>query len=127
MGRFPRRVIALVIAPVAGVLVLTALLVMGQVMGQAAPDARIADDLINLALLTYATVCAGFAARYASGRLRRAWGLMAAALSAWTVGDAIWFVYEVILRQEVPVPSVADGFYLVFAGLATVAMTQFVA
>ncbi|MEH3141148.1 MAG: bifunctional diguanylate cyclase/phosphodiesterase [Mycobacterium kyogaense] len=123
MGRYPRRVIALVIAPVAGVLVLTALLV----VGRAAPGVRVADDVINLALLAYATACTGFAARFSFGRLRRAWGLMAAALFAWTAGDATWFVYEVILRQDVPVPSVADAFYLVFAALATVAMTQFVA
>ena len=123
MGRYNRRVIALVIAPLAGVLALTALLAVG---GRGV-DAGIADDLINLALLGYATVCAGLAARSASGRLRRAWTVMTVALSAWTLGDATWFVYEVILRQEVPVPSIADGFYLMFAALATVAMTQFVA
>lgn len=122
MGRYNRRVIALVIAPLAGVLALTALLALG-----GGVDAGIADDLIDLALLAYATVCAGLAARSASGRLRRAWTVMTVALSAWTLGDATWFVYEVILRQEVPVPSIADGFYLMFAALATVAMTQFVA
>ncbi|MCG7597818.1 bifunctional diguanylate cyclase/phosphodiesterase [Mycobacterium sp. PSTR-4-N] len=123
MGRYSRRVIALVIAPLVGVLILTALLVVGADL----PGARIADDLINLALLMYAAACAGLAAHSASGRLRRAWSLMTAALAAWTLGDATWFVYEVILRQEVPVPSLADGFYVVFAALATVAMTQFVA
>ncbi|MHA0286887.1 putative bifunctional diguanylate cyclase/phosphodiesterase [Mycobacterium sp. C3-094] len=123
MGRYSRRVIALVIAPLVGVLILTALLVVGADL----PGARVADDLINLALLVYAAACAGLAARSASGRLRRAWSLMTAALAAWTLGDATWFVYEVILRQEVPVPSLADGFYVVFAALATVAMTQFVA
>ncbi len=122
MGRYTRRVIALVIAPLAGVVALTALLAVGRVL----PGSRVADDLINLALLMYATACAGFAARAASGRLRRAWGLMGVALSAWTLGDATWFVYEVILREEVPVPSIADGFYLLFAALAAAAMTQFV-
>lgn len=123
MGRYDRRLIALVIAPLAGVVILTALLV----VGVEPPGARVADDLINLALLVYATACAGLAARAAAGRLRRAWSLMAAALSAWTLGDATWFVYEVVLREEVPVPSLADGFYLVFAAVAAVAMTQFVA
>lgn len=123
MGRYSRRVIALIVAPLAGVLVLTALLVMGDSL----QGAQGADDLVNLALLIYATACAGFAAHAASGRLHRAWSLMTAALSAWTLGDAIWFVYEVVLRQQVPVPSAADGFYLVFAALATAAMTLFVA
>lgn len=84
MGRYTRRVIALVIAPLVGVLILTALLVVGADL----PGARIADDLINLALLMYAAACAGLAARSASGRLRRAWSLMTAALTAWTLGDA---------------------------------------
>lgn len=123
MGRYSRRVIALVIAPLAGVIALTAILVVGGDV----PGLRVADDLINLALLVYATACAGFAAKSATGRFRRAWSLMTAALSAWTLGDATWFVYEQILRQDVPVPSVADVFYLVFAALAAAAMTQFVA
>ncbi|WP_255506693.1 bifunctional diguanylate cyclase/phosphodiesterase [Mycolicibacterium sp. 018/SC-01/001] len=110
------------LAPLAGVLVLAALLV---VAGDD-PSVRIADDLINLAILAFATTCAALAARPASGRPRRAWILLAVALASWTLGDALWFVYEAVLHEEVPVPSPADAFYLVFTALAALAMTQFV-
>ncbi|KRE31753.1 diguanylate phosphodiesterase [Mycobacterium sp. Soil538] len=122
MGRYPRQLIALVAAPLGLMLALTALL---GVAGDR-PAVRIIDDLVNFGLLAYATVCAALAARAALGRLHRAWGLMAAALAAWTLGDVIWLLYELILRQEPPVPSAADAFYIVFALLAVAAMTQFV-
>ncbi|MEW5810853.1 MAG: hypothetical protein AB1925_15505 [Actinomycetota bacterium] len=123
MGRHPRRLTALVAAPLLLVVILAALLA-------GAGDrsmVRVADDVINLVLLVYATVCAGWAAASASGRMRRAWSLMAAALSAWALGDAVWLLYEIVLHRDAPVPSWADAFYLLFAALATVAMTQFVA
>ncbi|BBX70703.1 GGDEF-domain containing protein [Mycolicibacterium psychrotolerans] len=122
MGRYPRQVVALVAAPLGLVLALTALL------GAAGdhPAVRIIDDLVNFGLLAYATVCAALAARAALARLQRAWVLMTAALAAWAVGDLIWLLYELILRQEAPVPSAADAFYIVFALLAVAAMTQFV-
>ncbi|KGI67954.1 bifunctional diguanylate cyclase/phosphodiesterase [Mycolicibacterium rufum] len=122
MGRYPRQVIALMVAPLGLVLALTALL---GVAGDN-PAVRIIDDLLNFGLLVYATVCAALAARSALGRLRRAWALMTAALAAWAIGDGIWLLYELILRQEAPVPSAADAFYVVFAVLAVAAMTQFV-
>jgi diguanylate cyclase (GGDEF)-like protein len=54
---------------------------------------------------------------------RRAWRLITAAYLSWCVGDAIWAIYEVGLRQQ-PFPSLADGGYLLFyplilAGLLT--------
>ena len=54
---------------------------------------------------------------------RRAWRLITAAYLCWCVGDAVWAVYEVGLRQQ-PFPSLADGGYLLFyplilAGLLT--------
>src|SRR5438093_9240923 len=44
---------------------------------------------------------------------RRAWGLITAAYLCWCLGDAIWAVYEVGLRQQ-PFPSLADAGYLLF-------------
>lgn len=38
----------------------------------------------------------------------RIWGTMTLGLFFWTVGEAIWTFYELVLRQEVPYPSVAD-------------------
>jgi hypothetical protein len=41
-------------------------------------------------------------------RGRQIWGTMAMGLAFWTVGEAIWTFYELVLQQEVPYPSVAD-------------------
>jgi len=38
----------------------------------------------------------------------RIWGTMTLGLVFWTFGEAIWTYYELVLRQEVPYPSVAD-------------------
>jgi hypothetical protein len=70
------------------------------------------DDLGTLmAALVACVLCIGAARRHVGG-LRRTWCLLAAACGAWTVGELIWGLYELILRQEVPVPSWADAAYL---------------
>ncbi len=46
------------------------------------------------------------------GRSRRFWALLAASNALWVVGELIWSTYELVLRQEPPFPSLADGFYL---------------
>jgi signal transduction histidine kinase len=43
-----------------------------------------------------------------------AWYLIAAGQLLFTVGDAYSFWYEWVLGLEVPFPSIADGFYLIF-------------
>jgi signal transduction histidine kinase len=43
-----------------------------------------------------------------------AWYLLAAGQLSFTIGDAISFFHEWVLGIEMPYPSVADGFYLVF-------------
>ena len=43
----------------------------------------------------------------------RAWYLLAAGQGAFAMGDLIWNVYRLGLHRELPVPSLADGFYLV--------------
>ena len=43
-----------------------------------------------------------------------AWCLIAVGQFLFTLGDAYSFFYEWVLKTEVPFPSVADGFYLVF-------------
>jgi diguanylate cyclase (GGDEF)-like protein len=55
---------------------------------------------------------------------RRAWRRLALAFSAWCAGDAIWFVYEVVLRQA-PFPSLADAGYLAFYPCAAWALLSF--
>jgi diguanylate cyclase len=117
-----RPLAALLIAPLGLLLVLAVLL-------SAAGDSsavRVADDLINTVLAAYAACCAALASRSSVGRRRRAWALMTAALLTWAIGDAVWLLYELVLRRDAPVPSVADVFYVVFAVLAVAASTQFV-
>lgn len=87
---------------------------------------QLIDDVAVPALAMYATWCAVKAARAATGRLGRAWTLMAAALGAWATGDAVWLLYELAPNRDTPVPSAADIFYVIFAVLAVAAMTQFV-
>ena len=38
----------------------------------------------------------------------RVWGSMALGLGLYSLGEAIWSVYELVLHQEVPYPSIAD-------------------
>ncbi len=46
------------------------------------------------------------------GRSRRFWALLAASNALWVLGELTWSTYELVLRQEPPFPSLADGFYL---------------
>jgi diguanylate cyclase (GGDEF)-like protein len=55
---------------------------------------------------------------------RRAWRRLAIAFGCWWAGDVIWFVYEVVLRQE-PFPSLADVGYLAFYPCAAWALLSF--
>jgi hypothetical protein len=85
---------------------------------------RKVDSLTLLALSTYAAVCAVLAARSAHGSGRRAWTVMAVALTAWTVGDLIWSISATTLGRS-PFPSPADGCYIAFTLLAGLAMALF--
>src|SRR5512132_2565682 len=40
------------------------------------------------------------------------WLLLAAGQLAFTIGDLIFYVHDYLLHRELPLPSVADGFYL---------------
>jgi hypothetical protein len=43
---------------------------------------------------------------------RKIWGRVAIGMLAWTIAEAIWGFYEVVLQEEVPYPSVADLFWV---------------
>jgi hypothetical protein len=80
------------------------------------------DDLATaLAALTATVLCAQAGSRQ-TGDLRRFWWLLAAACGAWTLGEAIWAVYDLVLRESVPVPSWADVGYLGAIPLAVIAL-----
>lgn len=77
-------------------------------------------------VLDLAPVLIGLAATVAAVSLRRIpeWRRLAIAFACWWLGDVIWFVYEVILRQE-PFPSLADAGYLAFYPCAAWALLSF--
>lgn len=81
----------------------------------------VADLGTVLAALVATALCLRAGFRHA-GTLRRFWLLLAAACGAWTVAEAIWAVYQLVLGTEVPVPSLADVGYLGAIPLAVAAL-----
>jgi hypothetical protein len=80
------------------------------------------DDLgTTLAAVAAAVLCFRAGAGQ-HGRRRAFWWLLAAASAAWTLGEATWSYYDVVLQRAVPTPSWADvghllGTVLAVAGL----------
>ena len=70
------------------------------------------DDLATAVAALGATILSIGAGARQRGADRRFWWLLAAACAAWTLGEAIWAVYDLALREAVPVPSWADLGYL---------------
>ena len=56
--------------------------------------------------------------------LQRAWRRLAVAFGCWWAGDALWFVYELVLGKH-PFPSPADAAYLAFYPAAAWALLSF--
>ncbi|MGK2867789.1 MAG: diguanylate cyclase domain-containing protein, partial [Mycobacterium sp.] len=121
-GRLSPRDIAAIAVPC--VLVVALALVM--VLARDAAWLPVVDDAISVALAAYAIARAAIAAGSADGPVRLAWGILATALVAWTIGDAIWLVYDVVLREP-PSPSPADLFYLAFIVLIAVGLAHLLA
>lgn len=120
MRRQPRYLGAAIAAPIVAVVGLAVVLLVG-------PDGTAAEvtvDLILLGLAAYATACAGWAARSADGRVRRAWWTMAVALGVWLLGDLGWFFLTVVLQRIPSEPSVLDFTHLVFPVLVAAAVIQ---
>jgi PAS domain S-box-containing protein len=87
------------------------------------------DDIGEAVAAGIAALSCGLASRRAAGRLRLAWGLLAASAATWCAGEIVWSVYEVGLGVEVPYPSAADiGFVgaipLAVAGILTFSHTS---
>ena len=79
------------------------------------------DDLGTVFVVSAASLLC-FAAGRRSGELRRFWWLLGAACGAWTLGEVIWAVYDLVLGTAVPVPSWADLGYLSAIPLAVAAL-----
>jgi hypothetical protein len=80
------------------------------------------DDLATaLAALTATALCVHAGTRHVR-ELRLFWWLLAGACCAWALGEMTWAVYDLVLREEVPVPSWADVGYLTGIPLAVMAL-----
>src|SRR3954469_16679935 len=47
-----------------------------------------------------------------TGRYRLVWSLLGMGMASWGIGQLTWDYYEVILKRDVPFPSMADAGYL---------------
>ncbi|QIV84611.1 hypothetical protein [Mycolicibacterium frederiksbergense] len=122
-GRLPARDIAAIAVP----WVLVAALALVMVLARDGAHLAVANDAISLVLAAFAAARAALAARAAAdGPARLAWIFLAAALATWAIGDVIWLVYDIVLREP-PSPSPADLFYLLFNVLVAVGLSQLLA
>jgi diguanylate cyclase (GGDEF)-like protein len=83
------------------------------------------SDLGETAVALLASVNCLLAARSSSGRLRLAWGGLAAATLSWAVGQAAWSWYELIQHTPTPFPGLADLGFLGFPIAAVFALAVF--
>jgi hypothetical protein len=70
------------------------------------------DDVATVLAALTATLLCVRAGNRNTRELRPFWWLLAGACGAWALAETIWGVYELVLREEVPVPSWADLGYL---------------
>ncbi|MET9295244.1 EAL domain-containing protein [Streptomyces sp. NPDC003077] len=79
------------------------------------------DFGLSLAAFAAAVSCFLYSRRH-HGRFRPAWLLFAASSAMAGFGNGVWGWYEVVLRQPVPSPSLADFCFLLFAPPAIVGL-----
>lgn len=72
----------------------------------------VADDVGTLLAALAATALCVRAGLRQEGRTRLCWLLFAAATALWSVGEAAWAFYDLVLQRDIPVPSWADIGYL---------------
>ncbi len=82
------------------------------------------DDVGIVVFSVVALLFSIYAARSAEGRLRAAWTALASGLTAWTIGEVIW-TYDELVLGEIPFPSIADAFFLLFPVGAGIALLLF--
>jgi hypothetical protein len=86
----------------------------------------IVSDAVAITISSLAGVACLHAAHRSEGRPRRGWILLGAGMFSWSLGEAIWSSYEVVLGREVPFPSLADIGYLGMVPLALVGVATLV-
>ena len=83
---------------------------------------RDVDDFATAGMAAAAAISCAVAGGHHLGGARRFWRLLAAAMAAWTIGEAVWAYYDLVLGRHVPVPSYADVGYLGAIPLAIAAL-----
>jgi hypothetical protein len=76
-------------------------------------------DALGIAPPFIASGLSLLAARRAEGQVRLAWRFIAAGCLTWGMGETLWAVFEVVLREE-PFPSAADAGYLAMIPLMAI-------
>ncbi len=81
------------------------------------PDQRIHfSDAVSPVVDALAAASLFIAARYSAARSKRsglAWGTIGLAILLYAIGDILWAILELFLKEE-PFPSIADAFYLLY-------------
>src|SRR4051812_42368720 len=98
------------------------LVILGGVGGHHVAQA-VSNGGLALAALAAAVSC-GVTAFRASGRYRTVWLLIGLGMLSWAIGQLIWNYYEVVLKREVPFPSLADAGYLGQVPFVTAALIR---
>jgi diguanylate cyclase len=111
---------AALVAVVAVTAAAVALLLLPDLPG---PDPTLVPNLVALATAAMAAGCAAWRALRSSGRHRRSWAVLSAALTCWAIGEALWTWLQAIGQD--PFPSVADLAYLGFGPLVCVGLLLF--
>ena len=71
------------------------------------------SDVITTTTAGLAAACLLYAARHQEGRSRKAWTVLAIAMTFDAFGEGSWAIIEVVFHQN-PFPSIADVGYLLF-------------
>ncbi|MER5552158.1 EAL domain-containing protein [Streptomyces sp. NPDC002793] len=95
----------------------------GAAFGWGSPEVALfmGDFGLSVAAMIAAVSCF-LHARTSGSPFRSAWLLFALSSAMAAGGNAVWGWYEVVLRREVPTPSLADLFFLCFAPPVVVGM-----
>jgi diguanylate cyclase (GGDEF)-like protein len=83
------------------------------------------DDIGEMIAAMIAALACGWAARAATGQVRRGWTLMALAAASWAAGEAVWTYFEVVAGHKTPFPSLADAGFLLAVPLQLAAVLHF--
>jgi diguanylate cyclase (GGDEF)-like protein len=110
-ARWPAAGVLAAVVVVAGLLVLP---------GTPWQDDTLAENLIALVAPVLATACAWWRRAGSTGRHRRCWTALAAAVTCWAVGDTVWTWLQAAGIS--PFPSPADLAYLAFGPLVCVGL-----